>query len=411
METELNLKPRGRSANPFRPGAGHPPPYLAGRSVEQDRFAELLAQDIILENLVLTGLRGVGKTVLLDTLRPLAAKAGWLWTSTDVSESATVSEEALATRLITDLSLLTSHITLPGRERRRIGFQAGSERINLALDHAMLRHLYDESPGLVADKLKILLEFVWAKLADTKVRGLVIAYDEAQNLSDRAESHQYPLSLLLDVFQSLQKKGLPVMLVLTGLPTLYPKLVAARTFAERMFHVITLGRLSDKDSHDAILKPLKQHGWKLPADVTEEIIRHAGGYPYFLQFFGREVCDAWLRQIAMGHKPPKIHFPSIIHKLDNDFFAGRWSRATDRQRELLRVIAELPGCDDEFIAAEVLAQSRKKGRKPISGSQLTQMLAKLADAGLVYRNGHGRYSFSVPLMGQFIARQHEKRVV
>ena len=82
-------------ANPFRPGAGHKPPYLAGRQQETAEFLRLLKQDVILENMVLTGLRGVGKTVLLDTFKPLAMEQGWAWVGTDLSESSSITEERL----------------------------------------------------------------------------------------------------------------------------------------------------------------------------------------------------------------------------------------------------------------------------------------------------------------------------
>src|SRR5256885_1097011 len=99
-------------ANPFRPGAGHRPPYLAGRIAEQREFERLLDQTIILENPLLTGLRGVGKTVLLETFKPLAIQRGWIWVGTDLSESASVSEEALAVRLMADLSVATSSLVV-----------------------------------------------------------------------------------------------------------------------------------------------------------------------------------------------------------------------------------------------------------------------------------------------------------
>ena len=98
--------------NPFRPVAGHMPPYLAGREHETQEFERLLGQDVILENLVLTGLRGVGKTVLLDTFKPLAIQHGWLWVGTDLSEATSITEERIALRLITDLSVITSSITV-----------------------------------------------------------------------------------------------------------------------------------------------------------------------------------------------------------------------------------------------------------------------------------------------------------
>src|ERR1700730_10611673 len=99
-------------ATPSRPGAGHMPPYLAGRQKEKEEFLRLLGQEVVLENLVLTGLRGVGKTVLLDTIKPLAIERGWLWVGTDLSESTSISEARVSVRLMTDLAPLTSSIVL-----------------------------------------------------------------------------------------------------------------------------------------------------------------------------------------------------------------------------------------------------------------------------------------------------------
>src|ERR1700720_2362500 len=98
--------------NPFRPGAGHMPPYLAGRDREIKEFLSLLEQQIILKNLVLTGLRGVGKTVLLDTFKPLVIQKKWLWVGTDLSESASVSEDIVAQRLLADLSVVTAGVVV-----------------------------------------------------------------------------------------------------------------------------------------------------------------------------------------------------------------------------------------------------------------------------------------------------------
>ena len=292
-------------------------------------------------------------------------------------------------------------------EVRRIGFTARAAKKAVHLDFALLRHVYDQTPGLASDKLKAVLELVWTCLRTTKCRGVILAYDEAQNLSDQAAASQYPLSLLLDVFQSVQKKELPFMLVFTGLPTLFPKLVEARTFAERMFHVMTLGRLDDAESRDAILKPIEKQA--CPVKFTElavsEIIRHSGGYPYFIQFLCREMFDSYLQQKASGEPNPVVTVSQTVRKLDSDFFAGRWNRVTDRQRVLLTMVAQLPNCDDEFTVQEVVEKSKEKLPKPFSASHVNQILVKLADNGLVYKNRHGRYSFAVPLLGDFIRRQ------
>ena len=396
--------------NPFRPGAGHPPPYLAGREEEKDEFGKLLDQQPVFTNLVLTGLRGVGKTVLLETFKPIAIQSNWLWAGTDLSESASISEENIAIRILADLSPLVGNIVVSESESRRIGFGMMPEKQPVRLDYSLLKWLYDQTPGLTSDKLKAVLDLVWNSLKETNVRGIVLAYDEAQNLSDQAVARQYPLSLLLDVFQSIQKKGMPIFLVLTGLPTLFPKLVDARTFAERMFHVMTLGRLNEQECRDAIVKPIQQQSCTVhfTEPAVQEIVRNSGGYPYFIQFLCREMFDSYLQQKASGEVNPVVTVAQTIRKLDSDFFAGRWNRVTDRQRELMSVVAQLPNCDDEFTVQEVVEQSKEVLTKSFSASHVNQILVKLAENGLVYKNRHGRYSFAVPLLGGFIRRQQSE---
>jgi hypothetical protein len=200
-----------------------------------------------------------------------------------------------------------------------------------------------------------------------------------------------------------------------GIPEVYQKLrgcfkwpiCRTRTFSERMFHVMTLGRLAEKECREAILKPIAQHGCpvRFTDTAVSEIVKYSGGYPYFIQFLCREMFDSYLQQKAGGEINPVVTVVQTIRKLDSDFFAGRWNRVTDRQRELLSVAAQLPNCDDEFTVQEVVEQSHKGSKKPFSPSHVNQILAKLADNGLVYKNRHGRYLFAVPLLGGFIRRQ------
>ena len=139
-----------RFENPFRPGAGHMPPYLAGREHEIREFEKLLEQRVILQNLILTGLRGLGKTVLLETFKPMAIRAGWLWAGTDLSESTSISEDSLATRLLTDLSVVTSSIPISVLEHTKVGFTAETEHAVMTLSYPFLKNLYDGTSGLVA---------------------------------------------------------------------------------------------------------------------------------------------------------------------------------------------------------------------------------------------------------------------
>ena len=399
-------------ANPFRPGAGHMPPYLAGRGNEIAEFERLLTQRTILENMVLTGLRGVGKTVLLEKLRPLAIEKGWGWVGTDLSESTSITEKHITLRLVTDLAVVTTSIEIGSRESSGIGFEPNRTRLSETLSFGTMLQLYEKTPGLAADKLKAILELVWRCWERDSRRGLIFAYDEAQTLSDHASKDEYPLSLMLDVFQSIQRKGIPFMLVLVGLPTLFPKLVEARTFAERMFRVVFLDRLNAQDSRDAILKPIQdaQCPVKLDQQSVQLIVRDSGGYPYFIQFICKEAYDVFLQKHGAGESP-SVPSGEIMRKLDSDFFAGRWARATDRQRELLTVIAHLENSETEFTVQEVVEKSKDLPAKPFSPSHVNQMLVALGNLGLVYKNRHGKYSFAVPLMSRFILRQEQQAVV
>lgn len=384
------------------------PPHLAGREREYEEFDRLLEQDEILENMVLTGLRGVGKTVLLETFKPRAMQHGWLWASADLSESASISEGALAQRILADLALITSSITLEEQPSNPTGFVVPTEPRRIPLSHEVLASVYSSTPGLISDKIKATLEFAWHHLRQQDQHRVIFAYDEAQNLSDHAEKEQFPLSVLLDVFQSIQKKGIPFMLVLAGLPTLFPRLVDARTYAERMFRVVTLTKLDDKESREAILKPIEVAECPIhfSEDSVETICHESGGYPYFIQFICREVFDVFIQQHA-EEEPRIVPVDAIQRKLDADFFAGRWAKITDRQRELLWAIANLERPDEEFTIQELVEKGRQLLSKTFSPSHANQMLASLAERGMIYKNRLGKYSFAVPLLGRFILRNYE----
>ncbi len=196
------------------------------------------------------------------------------------------------------------------------------------------------------------------------------------------------------------------MLVLTGLPTLFPKLVDSRTYAERMFRILFLKQLDPESSREAIKKPIEQAECevKLTDESVDLIVKHSGGYPYFIQFICREVYDLFIQRMNDG-KEPSIPFDEITRKLDSDFFSGRWAHVTDRQRDLMTIIASMETCDDEFTVQEIADASKKCTFDPFKSSYINQMLLKLSDRGLVYKNRHGKYSLAVPLLAQFIRRQ------
>ena len=197
--------------------------------------------------LTVTGPDGFEAKLFVDVTSHLPLMLSWMDLEPLVMTSGGPGAGAVQVRTPEDMERLRRELD----ERRRQA-EANRRTVEHRLDYRTLAALFDQTPGLVADKLKAVLEAVWQGLRAQGVRGLIFAYDEAQTLADHAERDEHPLSLLLDVFQSIQKKGIPFMLVLSGLPTLFPKLVDARTFAERMFRVVFLDRLDEKDSHAAL---------------------------------------------------------------------------------------------------------------------------------------------------------------
>lgn len=397
-----NLDQTFRELNPYSPGAGHSPPYLAGREREIEAFRKSLQQKQIRSNVVLTGLRGTGKTVLMDDkLKPTAQKEGWAWVGSDFSESSFLNETNLCIRLLTDLAVFTSCLSVDVPDGS-LGFDTGRKERSLNFDF-LVTH-FQSQPGLTVDKLKSTLELVWTVANSKGTKGIVFAYDEAQLVHDQADKEQYPLAVLLETFQSLQRKGARYLLLLTGLPTLFPRLVESRTYAERMFAIQELGRLTAQASREAIERPLRKSKWNFTPEAIDTIIERSDGYPYFIQFICRETLD----HVIAHPQDHSIPMDAIIRKLDSDFFAGRWENITDRQRELLYCIAAVAH-DEEFTIAEIAECSRKEttkafGIKPFAYGDVCQILPRLIDKGLLYKNRLGKYCFAVPLFANFIQR-------
>jgi hypothetical protein len=155
-------------------------------------------------------------------------------------------------------------------------------------------------------------------------------------------------------------------------------------------------------------EPIKSKGCPVhfsPESITT-IWGVTRGYPYFVQYVCREVFDVWVQALNTETKLPGIPVIEIMRKLDTDFFAGRWAKVTDRQRELLWIVATLENCEAEFTVQEIAeAPMNLEQDMPFSSSPINQTLGLLTRAGLIYKNRHGKYSFSVPLLSEFIKRQ------
>jgi hypothetical protein len=170
--------------------------------------------------------------------------------------------------------------------------------------------------------------------------------------------------------------------------------------------VIFLKKLGKEDSILAIKKPIESSN--CPINFSEKsiniILKNANGYPYFIQFFCKEIFDIFIQQ-KKNRQKLSVPISSIVLKLDDDFFAGRWGILTDRQRELLSIIALLKNCKDEFTVQEIATESKEYHTAAFGNSQINQMLVSLINHGLVFKNRFGKYSFAIPQLNEFILRQ------
>ncbi len=393
--------------NPFRPGAGHAPPFLAGRESEQAQFKRLLQQNFATSNVLITGLRGMGKTVLLGSMQELAEKEGWIWVGNDLSESSSLSEERLALRILTDVSQSLARVLANSEGGPAFGGGEDPAHTNSPYAFEVLRTMYERSPGLPSDRLRATLVRLGSLVNRAKARGIVFAYDEAQCLSDHAERNEFPMSMLVETIATLQKRDgvSQCLLVLSGLPQVFDALTQTRTYTERMFEVVTLDRLSRQDTLNAIMPPLM--GLMPPLNASRALINKVvdftSGYPYLIQFFGKELVDQLIRYGGVLHEDA-FPSPDVLDRLDASLFAARWNKTSDKQRDFLRTIALRPaGGPGDFSAQDIAALSAE-AEKP-SNAQASQMLQALCDRGLLYRTRHGRYAFTVPMSEAMILRR------
>jgi hypothetical protein len=393
--------------NPYRPGAGHAPPFLAGRDGEQSHFKRVLRELRPSDNFLITGLRGFGKTVLLGRLRGMAEEHGWIWVGNDLSESASLSEERLALRILTDLAHTIS-AKLPAKSTANGSAGQKAPAPDFGCDQRVfeaLKGVYENSPGLPNDRLKAVIQRASSLAARARAHGIILAYDEAQCLSDHADRDEFPMSMLVETVASLQKGDaiVPVMLVLSGLPHVQDALTDTRTYTERMFRVMRLDRLSRDETRAALSTPLEHlmPPLYISRDLLDKVVDLSGGYPYLIQFFGKELVDKLLEN---GGTLPADAFPAddTLERLDAGLFGARWNKTTDKQREALGLLAGRgPDAGREFSAQELATLSDGGMTNP----QASLMLQTLCDRGLVYRTRHGRFAFTVPMSESMINRR------
>ena len=388
-------------ANPFRPGAGRRPPVLAGREPILDAFTivrrkvdELGEGD---RGWILHGLRGVGKTVLLNELLAQVSSKGWIAAKVEASP-ATGLPAALASALVRAMRTATGRHPEP-RLRRLLGvFKAFSLRFDPPSGLVSLGVEVDPVAGVAdtgrfADDLAMLFAVLGETSADLGI-GTLILVDELQ------EASPADLSAINTAVHQMGQcdPPLPIVFVGAGLPSLPAQLTDATSYAERLYDYRGVGLLDAAGAAAALTRPTASYGVVWEADALQAALAIAGGYPYFLQEVGKHVWDA-ARSNTINLDDVSVGGQFARQEVDEGLYRSRWDRATPVQRKLLRTMGELGG--DNPVAISELATAMGKRRV----SDLSVARNEVIKKGLLYAPERGQLAFTVPGMHTFIARQ------
>lgn len=382
--------------NPFSPGAGSPPPALAGREriLEQARITlGRIKAGRPERSQILIGLRGVGKTVLLNKIRELAEQADYKTVFIEAHENKPLVALLLPPlrQLLFSLDRMASVSEKAKRGLRVLrsffnGLKIKYQDLEIGID-------IDPEPGAAdSGDLEADLSVVFLAVGEAAAdRGAAIALiiDELQYLNEEE------LSALIMAMHQISQRQLPVVLIGAGLPQLVGLSGRAKSYAERMFQFPEIGPLQPADAAAALQAPVMEQRVRFTDEALKEIIRQTQGYPYFLQEWGYQAWNLAAKS-PIGIDVVKQATHESIQRLDANFFRVRFDRLTPREKEYLQALAELG--DGPHRSGDVAEQL---GVKVQSVAPVRNELIK---KGMIYSPAHGDTAFTVPLFDDFMKR-------
>ena len=379
--------------NPYSPGAGLRPAALTGRDAEIEAFAVILyraSDGRPAPGMILHGLRGVGKTVLLNELANNARKAGWVVANIEADLHSTRTPFRLQAAAALDEALRkeTGKSNFGKQMRKAAGTLKSFSATVLGTGGGVEFHDRGASGSLNADFTDLVLDLAEdARGIDT---GVALFVDEMQHLDDG------DLAAICQASHQAGQQNLPFVVVGAGLPNLPRILTDAVSYAERLFDYHSIGRLDDSDATSALVLPAeREHVEWEPAAVTA-VLDGSGGYPYFIQQFGQTSWNTATRS-PISVADAEVGIALGREKLDNGFFRARWDRATPAERDYMAAMA---ADGDSPSESGTVAKRLNKNQNSL-GPARANLIAK----GLVWAPEHGQIAFSVPGMAAFIERE------
>lgn len=384
-----------RRRNPFVPGAGLQPPELAGRdrlladaSIDMDRV--LAGRPA--KGLILLGLRGVGKTVLLNRLRALADNKGFRTVRLEAPEGSSL-PELLTPELRRTIYALDLRQAASQHLRRAAGVLANFAKA-FKVAAGDLEFSVDLAPGegdtgnLEQDLPRLLVAMAEAAADRQTAVGLFI--DEVQYLSS------VELAAVIVACHEIAQRNLPFLFIGAGLPQVAALAGKAKSYAERLFDYPEVGPLESNDARSALVKPAEAEGVSFDGDAVAEILAAAQNFPYFIQEWGFQVWNA-APASPISCNMVRAASPDVVSHLDNNFFRVRFDRLTPLEQKYLRAMAELgPGPCATGRIAETLG---------VRSAFIATVRQRLIKKGMVWSRRHGETSFTVPMFDAFMKRQ------
>ncbi|SEM05459.1 AAA ATPase domain-containing protein [Blastococcus sp. DSM 46786] len=389
--------------NPYAPGAGQRPPELAGRDDELQAFdvvLERIARGRPERSLVLTGLRGVGKTVLLNQLRSAAISRGW---GTGKIEARP--EQSLRRPISSALHMALRELGPRHGDQESVAevlgvVKAFAQRVNAA--EAKVRDRWQpgidvpaatgraDSGDMEIDLVELLSDA--AGVAADIGSGIALFIDEMQDV--QADD----VSAICAACHELSQQGAPLIVVGAGLPHLPAVLSASKSYSERLFRYLRIDRLERTAADRALLAPAEREDVTFEPAALDALYAAADGYPYFVQAYGKVTWDV-AASSPITAADVAMATPVAEAELAVGFFGSRYDRATPAEREYMHAMAELGGSGGAAVATSEVAVSL--GRKPASLSPARDSLIK---KGLVYSAERGQIAFTVPHFGRYLLR-------
>lgn len=382
-------------SNPYAPGAGQRPPELAGRDAQLANFAVTLERSAAgrpARSVVLIGLRGVGKTVLLNTLRSAAVRAGWGTGKFEARPDQGIRRPLgaalhMALRELAhpdSLSVLSTVKAFVERDARP-GTKS-YDRWNSGITAPTTTGRAD-SGDIEIDLVELLTDV--GGLAADSGRGVALFIDELQDLGPN------DVSALCAAVHELGQQRLPLLVVGAGLPHLPGVLSASKSYSERLFSYARIDRLERADADRALRSPAEDEGASFTVEALDTLYAETGGYPYFVQAYGKVVWDVATTS-PITAEDVAVAAPEAERDLAVGFFGSRFERATPAEREYLRAMAEADPDDAGSVSSANVAEALQ--RKPQSLSPARDALIK----GLIFSAERGRIAFTVPHFGRFL---------